>query len=79
MAELTFFTGPMNCGKSTLALQIDYTEASAGRRGVRFTCLDRAGTAMISSRVGLVQPAVEVTPELSFRDFIVDELSLIHI
>ena len=36
MAHLTYFTGPMNCGKSTLALQVDYTESTAGRRGLRF-------------------------------------------
>lgn len=66
MAQLTYFTGPMNCGKSTLALQIDYTESSAGRRGLRFTCLDRGGTARITSRIGLEQDAVEVTDDLDF-------------
>ncbi len=66
MADLTFFTGPMNCGKSTLALQIDYTEASAGRRGVRFTCQDRAGASVISSRIGLAEDALEVTPGFDF-------------
>lgn len=70
MAELTFFTGPMNCGKSTLALQIDYTESSAGRRGVRFTCKDRAGASMISSRIGLAEGAVEVTPEINFWEYV---------
>ena len=43
MGALTYFTGPMNCGKSTLALQIDYTETDAGRRGYRFTRQDRSG------------------------------------
>nr|NLI51265.1 thymidine kinase [Propionibacterium sp.] len=70
MAELTFFTGPMNCGKSTLALQIDYTEASAGRRGVRFTCQDRAGQSTISSRIGLAEAALEAHPHLDFWDFV---------
>ena len=28
MAELSYFTGPMDCGKSTLALQLDYTQAA---------------------------------------------------
>lgn len=66
MASLTYFTGPMNCGKSTLALQIDYTEASAGRRGVRYTCLDRGGSARITSRIGLVEDAIEVGPDHDF-------------
>lgn len=78
MAELTFFTGPMNCGKSTLALQIDYTESSAGRRGVRFTCLDRAGSSVISSRVGLHRDALEVAEDFDFWEFIVAEFAAGH-
>ena len=77
MAELIFYTGPMDCGKSTLALQIDYTESSAGRRGVRFTSRDRAGEAVISSRIGLAQPAVEVTPDLDFWTFVVAEFAAV--
>lgn len=73
MAELVFFTGPMDCGKSTLALQIDYTQSAAGRRGLRFTCLDRAGASVISSRIGLSADAVEVTPELDFWAHVVAE------
>ena len=42
VAELIFFTGPMDCGKSTLALQVAYTENSAGRQGRLYTRLDRA-------------------------------------
>lgn len=75
MAQLTYFTGPMNCGKSTLALQVDYTEASAGRRGLRFTCLDRGGAAIISSRIGLHAPATEVTPELDLWQVVTGELT----
>ena len=75
MAQLTFFTGPMNCGKSTLALQIDYTESSAGRRGVRFTCKDRGGESVISSRIGLSEDAVEVTSDLDFWAFVVAEFT----
>jgi len=75
VAELIFYTGPMDCGKSTLALQIDYTESSAGRRGVRFTSRDRAGEAVISSRIGIAQPAVEVTPDLDFWTFVVAEFA----
>ena len=75
MAERTLCPGRMNCGKSTLALQIDYTEASAGRRGVRFTCRDRAGEAVISSRIGLAESALEVLPGLSFWDFVTATLT----
>ena len=75
MPQLTFFTGPMNCGKSTLALQIDYTESSAGRRGVRFTCKDRGGESVISSRIGLSEDAVEVTSDLDFWAFVVAEFT----
>ena len=56
MAELCYFTGPMDCGKSTLALQLDYTQAAAGRKGRLFTSHDRAGESTISSRLGLARP-----------------------
>ena len=55
MAELCYFTGPMDCGKSTLALQLDYTQGAAGRKGRLFTSHDRAGESTISSRLGLAQ------------------------
>ena len=32
MAELVFFSGTMDCGKSTLALQIDHNHTARGRR-----------------------------------------------
>ena len=75
MATLTYFTGPMNCGKSTLALQVDYTESTAGRRGLRFTCFDRGGEATISSRIGLVRAAIEVTPSFDFWAHVTGELT----
>ena len=75
MAELIFFTGPMDCGKSTLALQVDYTQSSHDRVGRLFTCQDRAGQAVISSRVGLSRDAIEVGPDLDFWRYIVTELT----
>ena len=75
MASPTYFTGPMNCGKSTLALQVDYTESSAGRHGLRFTCFDRGGEAVISSRIGLERPAIEVTDGFSFWAHVTGELT----
>lgn len=70
-----FFTGPMDCGKSTLALQFDYTQSVAGRRGRLFTSQDRAGEATISSRLGLERTAVEVTPGFDFWAYLVGELT----
>lgn len=66
MAELVFFTGTMDCGKSTLAAQVNYTHASRGRRGLVFTCNDRAGSGVLSSRLGLEVAAIEVEPETNF-------------
>ncbi|WP_040160898.1 thymidine kinase [Nigerium massiliense] len=74
MASLRYFTGPMNCGKSTLALQIDFTETSAGRRGHRFTRQDRSGEARISSRLGMVEPAVEVDDAFDFFAFVTQDI-----
>ncbi len=59
-----FFYGPMDCGKSTLALQIHENQVRQGRRGVLMTRLDRSGPARISSRIGLSSPAIELTDEL---------------
>ena len=69
-----FFTGTMDSGKSTLALQMDHNQAVRGRRGRIFTSRDRAGQSVISSRLGLQLPAEEVTPELDFWHYLVASL-----
>lgn len=75
VAELVFYAGTMDCGKSTLALQTDHNHSTRGRSGVVFTRLDRAGESMLSSRLGLAVPAVEVGDDFDFRRFVVDRLS----
>ena len=71
MAELVFFTGTMDSGKSTLALQMDYNHRAGGRKGLLFTSHDRSGHAVITSRLGLSIPAIEVTEASSFWDEVV--------
>lgn len=66
MAELVFSCGTMDCGKSTLALQVDHTHASRGRDGLVYTAHDRAGPAVLSSRLGLARAAREVTAATDF-------------
>jgi thymidine kinase len=61
----------MDCGKSTLALQMDYNHRARGRGGVRFSRNDRAGNSRISSRLGLETDAVEVTDGTDFWDEVV--------
>ncbi len=73
MAELVFFTGTMDSGKSTLALQIEHNHTARGKGGVIFTKHDRAGEAMISSRLGLSRGAVEVTDGLDLWATVVAE------
>ncbi|WBP86708.1 thymidine kinase [Kitasatospora cathayae] len=75
MAELVFFSGTMDCGKSTLALQMDHNHTARGRQGVILTRNDRAGAATISSRLGLRADAVEVTDDLDFHAHVVQRLS----
>ncbi|MBW3086149.1 Thymidine kinase [Austwickia sp. TVS 96-490-7B] len=75
MAEMVFFSGTMDCGKSTLALQLDHTHRNRGRAGLIFTKLDRAGERVISSRLGLERPAVEVVDDLDFWEVVVDHAS----
>lgn len=74
VAELIFFTGPMDCGKSTLALQVDYTQSHGGRSGRVFTCFDRGGDALVSSRIGLTRPAIEVGTRFDFWAYTIDQL-----
>jgi len=71
VAELVFFSGTMDCGKSTLALQMDYNHRARGRGGIRFSRNDRAGGSRISSRLGLETDAVEVTDGTDFWDEVV--------
>ncbi len=61
MAELIFFSGTMDCGKSTLALQMDHNRSARGRRGLVFTRDDRAGSGVLSSRLGLATAALEIS------------------
>ncbi|NEA32576.1 thymidine kinase [Streptomyces sp. SID13031] len=75
MAELLYFTGTMDCGKSTLALQMDHNHAARGRLGKIFTSNDRAGESVLSSRLGLEAEAIEVKPDFDFWQYVVDELT----
>ncbi|RAG87594.1 thymidine kinase [Streptacidiphilus pinicola] len=75
MAELVFFSGTMDCGKSTLALQMDHNHRARGRRGIIFTRNDRAGAATLSSRLGLSTAAVEVHDGFDFHHHVVKLLS----
>ena len=75
MAELQFFTGTMDSGKSTLALQTNHNHAARGRVGRIFTSLDRAGAATLSSRLGLRHEAVEAPPAFDFWGYVVDSLT----
>jgi thymidine kinase len=75
VAELQFFTGTMDSGKSTLALQTNHNHAVRGRQGRLFTSLDRAGEATLSSRLGLRRDAIEVPTDFDFWRYVVDALT----
>jgi thymidine kinase len=66
----------MDSGKSTLALQTAHNHQSRGRTGLIFTNNDRAGSGVISSRLGLSSPAIEVTPSMDLHRLVVDQLSM---
>ncbi|MYS20646.1 thymidine kinase [Streptomyces sp. DvalAA-14] len=75
MPELVFFSGTMDCGKSTLALQIGHNRSARGLQGVIFTRDDRAGEGKLSSRLGLVTAAVEAGEDLDLYAYVVTRLS----
>jgi thymidine kinase len=75
VAELQFFTGTMDSGKSTLALQTNHNHAVRGRVGRLFTTHDRAGESILSSRLGLQHDAIEVDTDFNFWRFVVDTLT----
>lgn len=75
MAELVFYSGTMDSGKSTLALQVDHNHRARGRVGRIYTSHDRAGEAILSSRLGLSVDAVEVGPDLDFWQDVVGHLT----
>ncbi|GAB2752334.1 thymidine kinase [Nocardioides pakistanensis] len=75
MAELQFFTGTMDSGKSTLALQTNHNHAARGRLGRIFTTRDRAGEATLSSRLGLTHEALEVATDFDFWQYVVHSLT----
>ncbi|MFB7181662.1 thymidine kinase [Streptomyces sp. NPDC056257] len=75
MPELVFFSGTMDCGKSTLALQIAHNRDARGLQGVIFTRDDRAGEGKLSSRLGLVTEAVEAPEDMDLYAYLVAQLS----
>ncbi|WP_055563089.1 thymidine kinase [Streptomyces atriruber] len=75
MPELVFFSGTMDCGKSTLALQIEHNRSARGLQGMIFTRDDRAGEGKLSSRLGLVTDAIEAADDFDFYAHLVDHLT----
>jgi len=76
VAELIYYCGTMDSGKSTLALQTAHNHKSRGRSGLIFTSKDRAGSGVISSRLGLQSAAIEVDTDLDIHRLVVERLSL---
>jgi thymidine kinase len=76
VAELLYYCGTMDSGKSTLALQTAHNHKSRGRSGLIFTNKDRAGSGVISSRLGLQSEAIEVADDLDIHKFVVEHLSM---
>ncbi len=75
MAQLIYFCGTMDSGKSTLALQTAHNHQSRGRKGLIFSSKDRAGSGKLSSRIGLRADAIEVDDSLNFHDFVLEQLA----
>jgi thymidine kinase len=70
VGHLRFYYGPMDCGKSTLALQVDHNHARQGRKGLLLVHHDRSGRPQITSRIGITRQALEVHGEVDLRDLV---------
>jgi thymidine kinase len=57
-------------------LQTAHNHKSRGRSGLIFTSKDRAGSGVISSRLGLQSSAIEVDSDLDIHRLVVERLSL---
>ncbi|WAL69046.1 thymidine kinase [Amycolatopsis cynarae] len=67
---LRFCYGPMDCGKSTLALQINHNHARQGRRGMLLVRHDRSGAPQITSRIGITREATEIGADTDLRQLL---------
>lgn len=65
-----YFYGPMDCGKSTLALQMSYNRARRGLKGLLLTRNDRSSQPQISSRIGVRHPAIEVDDDTNLAEMV---------
>ncbi|AHH97772.1 thymidine kinase [Kutzneria viridogrisea] len=68
--RLRWYFGPMDCGKSTLALQIDHNHARQGRHGLVLVRHDRSGSPQISSRIGITRHATELEELTDVRQLV---------
>ena len=68
--RVRWYFGPMDCGKSTLALQIDHNQSRQGRQGLVLVRHDRSGTPRISSRIGISRGAIEVADGADLRHLV---------
>jgi thymidine kinase len=68
----------MDCGKSTLALQVDHNQSRQGRHGLLLTQGDRSGAPQISSRVGLRRDALELSDATDVRLLVRDRWAAGH-
>lgn len=73
LGRLTFFYGTMDCGKSTLALQMHHNATAAGKVVLLLSKHDRGGAA-ISSRLGLRQAALTVGDDTDLHQTVLDAI-----
>ncbi|MBB3666112.1 MULTISPECIES: thymidine kinase [Prauserella salsuginis group] len=70
VGKIKFSYGPMDCGKSTLALQIDHNLARQGRQGLLLVSNDRSGPGQITSRIGITREALELDVGTDLRSVV---------
>jgi thymidine kinase len=75
VADLLYFTGTMDCGKSTLALQMDHNHKARGRVGRIFTSHDRPVSRCCRPGSGSPPRRSRCAWQFDFWDYVVGELT----
>lgn len=74
MTSLNFYYGTMNSGKSTLAIQLQYSRSVAGKQSEIFVYEGSNNSDIAYSRIGISCKANSVNENFSFKNYLIKKL-----